>query len=207
MARRGPGSELLRARTVHVVRLSALVPGAGGDDDGQGRIGTCWCSTVSRRTGCCSCAASLPLVRRTTGDRRAERRTMINGTPFLVGARRRNDAPGGSPCTKEPRVMGRALEHERRPRSRLRRRMLAVTVGAAALALVAAGCRGSSGSGSSTGGTKTKGGTATRCRRQPRPTTSSRSRAASSSALPTPTTSRSCCTGRCTGSARAASRR
>ena len=58
--------------------------------------------------------------------------------------------------------MGRALEHERRPRSRLRRRMLGVTVGAAALAVVAAGCGGSSGSSSSSasGGTKVAGGTA-----------------------------------------------
>ena len=39
-------------------------------------------------------------------SRAVSRRTTINRTTYLVGARRRDGAPGGSPCKKEPRPWG-----------------------------------------------------------------------------------------------------
>jgi hypothetical protein len=55
-----------------------------------------WCARASR-PACAMCSHE---------PRRAIDVSPICGTPYLVGARRRDDAPGGSLCKKEPRPWG-----------------------------------------------------------------------------------------------------
>ena len=102
--------------------------------------------------------------------------------------------------------MGRAPNQQAQSRSRLRSRIALVVVGAAALALVAAGCGGSSSVVLLEH--RWHEGEGRHRRLRPAPvdddrTTSSRTPAALTSACPTSPTCSSCCTGRCTGSARA----